>query len=58
MCFKIYERNPAKFLPAPGLEQQGALDKTKTKLDIFADIDVTNDKKRYKWRNMSLYLSI
>ena len=40
MCLKIYEIDPAKFLPAPGLAWHVALKKTKVKLDLFADIDM------------------
>ena len=40
MCLKIYERDPAKFLSAPGLEWQAILKKTKVKLDYLTDIDI------------------
>ena len=40
MCLKIYELDPAKFLPAPGLASQTALEKNKVKLDLLADIDM------------------
>ena len=40
MCLKIYERDPAKFLSAPGLAWQAALKKTKVKLDLLTDIDM------------------
>ena len=40
MCLEIYELDPAKFLPAPGLAWQAALKKTKVKLDLSADIDI------------------
>ena len=32
--------NPAKFLLAPGLPWQAALEKTKKKLDLLTDIDI------------------
>ena len=38
MCLKIYEFDPAKFTPAPGLAWQAALKKTKVKLDLLTDI--------------------
>ena len=40
MCLKIYELDPVKFLSAPGLACQVALEKTKVKLDLLADIDM------------------
>ena len=40
ICIKIYELDLAKFLPAPGLVSQAALNKTKVKLDILTDIDM------------------
>ena len=40
MCIKIYELDPAKFLSAPGLAWQAALEKTKVKLDLLTDIDI------------------
>ena len=57
MCLEIYELDPAKFLSAPGLAWQAALKKTKVKLDLLTE-NVINGRKRYKRRNMSLYLSI
>ena len=56
MCINIYELDPPKFLPAPGLAWQAALKKYKFKLNILTDIDVINDSKRYKRRNASLCL--
>ena len=56
MCINIYELDPPKFLPAPGLAWQAALKKYKLKLNILTDIDVINDSKRYKRRNASLCL--
>ena len=35
MCLKIYEPDPVKFLPAPGLGWPEALKKTKVKLDLL-----------------------
>ena len=39
-CFKIYERDPAKFLSPPGLVQQASLKKTKVRLDLLIDINM------------------
>ena len=41
LCLKIYKLDPAKFLSAPRLAWQVALKKTKVKLDILADIDMS-----------------
>ena len=58
MCLEIYELDPAKFLSAPGLAWQAAFKKTKVKLDLLSDINMKFlVKKKYKRRNMSLYLS-
>ena len=35
MCLKIYELDPTRFLTAPGLAWQGALKKSKVKLDLL-----------------------
>ena len=40
MCLKVYELDPVKFLPAPGLAWQAALKKTEVKLELLADIDM------------------
>ena len=40
MCLKIYEVDLAKFLSAPGLAWQGALKKTKVKLDLLTDVNM------------------
>ena len=40
MCLKIYHLDPAKLLSAPGLAWQGALKKTKVKLELSTDIDM------------------
>ena len=39
MCLKIYEFDPEKFVSAPGLALQAALNKTKVKLDVLTDIN-------------------
>ena len=39
-CLKMYEVDPAKFLPAPGLAHQAAFQKTKVKLDLSTDINM------------------
>ena len=40
MCFKIYDLDPAKFLPDPGSAWQVALKKTKEKLILFTHINM------------------
>ena len=40
MCLNIYQLDPAKFLPAPGLAWQAALKKTVVKLELLTDIDM------------------
>ena len=40
MCLKIYALDPAKFLSAPGLAWEAALEKAKVKLDLLTDIDM------------------
>ena len=40
MCLKIYELDPAKFFPAPGLVWKTALKKAKVKLDLLTDINM------------------
>ena len=40
MCLEIYELDPTKFIPAPGLAQQAALKQTGVKLDPLTDIDM------------------
>ena len=61
-CLEMYEPNPACFLTASVLAWQARLKKTKAILDLLTDMDmllyVINARKRYKKRNMSLYLSI
>ena len=56
MCLEIYKVDPVKFLSAPGLAWQESLKKLKVKLDFLTGIDVFNGRKRYKRRNISLYL--
>ena len=40
MCIKINKLDAAKFLSAPGLTWQAALEKTKVKLDLLTYIDM------------------
>ena len=40
ICLELNERDPAKFLSAPGLAWQAALKKTEVKLDFLIDIDM------------------
>ena len=40
MSLKIYHLDPAKFLSAPGLAWQAALQKTEVKLELSADMDM------------------
>ena len=40
MCLEIYELDPTKFIPAPGLAQQATLKQTGVKLDPLTDIDM------------------
>ena len=40
MCPEIYQLDPAKFLSTPGLAWQGALKKTKVKLDLLTDVNM------------------
>ena len=46
ICIKTYELDSARFLSAPGLPWQTALEKTKVKLNLLTDIDVINGRKR------------
>ena len=41
MCHEIYELDPAKFLSAQGLAWAGALKKTKVKLDLVTDTNMS-----------------
>ena len=45
MHIKILELDPTKFLAAPGLAWQAALKKTKVKLDLSTDIDISMVEK-------------
>ena len=38
MCLKIYHLYPAKYLSAPGLAWQAALEKTDVKLEVLIDM--------------------
>ena len=40
MSLKMYKRDTAKFLSAPGLAWQAALKKTKVNLDLLSDINI------------------
>ena len=40
MCLKIYELDPPKFLPAPGLAWRADLKKSRVKLDLLTDMDM------------------
>ena len=40
MCLKVYHLNPIKFLSAPGLSWQAALNKTEVKLELLINIDM------------------
>ena len=41
LCLKIYELDPAKFLSPPGLAWQTIQKKTKVKLDVLTDINMS-----------------
>ena len=41
MCLEIYDLHPAKFVSAPGLAWRAALKKSKEKLDLLVDINVS-----------------
>ena len=40
MCIKVYDLDPAHFLPALGLAWQACLKKTKVKLELLTDVDM------------------
>ena len=40
MCIKVYELDPAHFLPLPELAWQGCLKKTNVKLELLTDYDM------------------
>ena len=57
VCLEIYNFDPAKFLSAPEIAWQAALKKAQSKIRSFNwSRYVINGRKRYKRRNMSLYL--
>ena len=59
MCLEIYQLDFARFLTALGLAWQAALRKTKVKLNLLTDIDMSLIAKiRYQRRNMSPCLLI
>ena len=39
-CIKVYELDPANFLPAPGLAWQACLKKTEVKLELVSGVDM------------------
>ena len=39
-CIKVYELDPAHFLPAPGLAWQACLKKTEVKLELVSGVDM------------------
>ena len=41
MSLKIYELDPARFFSTPGLAWQASLKKTKVKLDLLTNIDLS-----------------
>ena len=41
MCLEIYDLDPAKFLSALELAQEAALQKTRVKLDLSTDINIS-----------------
>ena len=40
MCIKVYELDPAHFLPVPGLAWQSCLKKTEVQLELMTDLDM------------------
>ena len=40
MCIKVYQRDPAHFLSAPGLAWKASLKKTEVKLELLTDVDM------------------
>ena len=47
LTFRIWELDPAKVFSVPRLARQAALKTNKLKLDLWADTDIVNGKKRY-----------
>ena len=41
MCLNIYELDPVYFVSAPGLAEQACLKKTRVKLELLTDYDMT-----------------
>ena len=39
-CLKVYELDPAHFVPLPGLAWQACLEKTNVKLELLTDYDM------------------
>ena len=59
MCIEVNELDLARFLTTLGLSRQAALSKTKVKLDLLTEIDISlMAEKRYQRRNMPHYLLI
>ena len=62
MRFELYELDPARFLSARRFVWQAAFKKVQSKIRLLTDIDmllvVEEGIRRYKKRNMSLYLLI
>ena len=59
MCIEVNELDLARFLTTLGLSRQAALSKTKVKLDLLTEIDMSlMAEKRYQRRNMPHYLLI
>ena len=59
MCIEVNELDLARFLTTLGLSRQAALSKTKVKLDLLTEIDMSlMTEKRYQRRNMPHYLLI
>ena len=58
-CLKVYELDPAHFLPLPGLAWQACLKKTNVKLGFFYRLrHVINGRRRNKRWNMSFNTQI
>ena len=59
LCIEVNELDLARFLTTIGLSRQAALSKTKVKLDLLTEIDMSlMAEKRYQRRNMPHYLLI
>ena len=55
LTFRICELDPAKVFSVPRLARQAALKTNKLKLDLLADTNIINGKKRYHRSNISRY---